>query len=331
MLIAGDIGGTKTLLALYTHAAGARAPVAQKQYASADYPSLEQMVAAFLAETGHRARSACFDVAGPVMGGRAKLTNLPWLLDEAGLAQTLGLEQAILLNDLKALAYAVPLLLPSELLALNPGRAEPQGTIAVVAPGTGLGEAFLVWDGARYVACSSEGGHADFAPGDAQQTALLGYLRQRFGHVSCERVCSGSGIPNLYEFLRDTGAAPEPADFAARLADAPDRTPLIVDAGVHAPADHPLCAGALDLFAAILAAEAGNFALKVLATGGVYLAGGMPLRMGDRLTRPDFMHAFAGKGRFAGLLGGVPVNVVLSTGAALLGAAQYGLDRLSAG
>ncbi len=331
MLIAGDIGGTKTLLALYTSEAGARAPIVQKQYPSADYASLEQIVAAFLAETGQHARSACFDVAGPVQGGRAKLTNLPWVLDETSLAQTLGLERAILLNDLKALAYAVPLLQTSELLSLNAGRAEPQGAIAVVAPGTGLGEAFLVWDGNRYVACSSEGGHADFAAADAQQAALLDYLRHRFGHVSCERVCSGSGIPNLYDFLRDSGHAPESPGLAARLAAAADRTPLIVDAALYAEADNPLCAAALDLFAAILAAEAGNLALKVLATGGVYLAGGMPLRVGNRLTRPGFMHAFAGKGRFAGLLGEVPVNVVLSTGAALLGAAQYGLDRLSAG
>lgn len=328
MLIAGDIGGTKTLLGLYTPEAGARAPVAQKEYHSAAFPGLEQMVRAFLAESGQRARAACFDVAGPVTGGRAKLTNLPWLLDEAALAQALGLRRAILINDLKAVAYAVPLLQPDELHVVNPGRAEPNGTVAVVAPGTGLGEAFLVWDGSRYVACSSEGGHADFAPGDDVQAALWQYLAARLGHVSCERVCSGSGIPNLYDFLRDAGHAPERPDLAARLAATHDRTPLIVDAASHGD---PLCAATLDLFVAILGAEAGNLALKVLATGGVYLAGGMSLRVGDRLDDPRFMRAFAGKGRFADLLGAVPVKVVLTPGAALLGAAQYGLDRLNEG
>ncbi len=328
MLIAGDIGGTKTLLGLYTPKAGARAPLAQKEYHSAAFPDLEHMIRAFLEETEQRPQSACFDVAGPVTGGRAKLTNLPWLLDEAKLAQAFGLRRAILINDLKAVAYAVPLLQPDELHVVNPGRAEPNGTVAVVAPGTGLGEAFLIWDGSRYVACSSEGGHADFAPADALQAALWQYLAARLGHVSCERVCSGSGIPNLYEFLRDAGHAPERPDLAARLAATHDRTPLIVGAALHGTPD-PLSAAALDLFVAILGAEAGNLALKVLATGGVYLAGGMALRVGNRLDEPRFMQAFAGKGRFADLLSAVPVNVVLATGAALLGAAQYGLDRLN--
>ncbi len=327
MLIAGDIGGTKTLLGLYEPDAGPRAPVALKEYHSAAYGSLEEIVQAFLADAGRPARAACFDVAGPVMQGRAQLTNLPWLLDEAGLAKALGLQDVVLLNDLKAMAYAVPLLRPDELHVVNPGQAEEHGTIAVVAPGTGLGEAFLVWDGSRYLACSSEGGHADFAPGDATEAALWQYLASRFGHVSCERVCSGSGIPNLYDFLRDSGHAPEQQELAARLAGATDRTPLIVDAGLGDPPD-PLSAAALDLFAAILGAEAGNLALKVLATGGVYLAGGMSLRVGDRLDRPSFMRAFAGKGRFANLLGAVPVRVVRTAGAALLGAAQYGLDQM---
>ena len=327
MLIAGDIGGTKTLLGLYEPDAGPRAPVKLKEYHSAAYGSLDEIVRAFLAEAGQQARAACFDVAGPVMQGRAKLTNLPWLLDEAELAETLGLPDVVLLNDLKAMAYAVPLLRPDELHVVNPGRAEEHGTIAVVAPGTGLGEAFLVWDGSRYLACSSEGGHADFAPGDAMQAALWQYLSARFGHVSCERVCSGSGIPNLYDFLRDSGHAPERPELAANLANAQDRTPLIVGAALADTPD-PLSVAALDLFAAILGAEAGNLALKVLATGGVYLAGGMPLRLGKRLDQPSFMQAFAGKGRFAGLLGGVPVKLVQTTGAALLGAAQYGLDRL---
>ena len=328
MLIAGDIGGTKTLLALYTHDAGARAPLVEKEYHSAAFPGLEQMAQAFLAETGRSARLACFDVAGPVVAGRAKLTNLPWVLDEQGLQRALGLERAILLNDLKALAYAVPRLLADELEVLNPGHVEPNGPIAVVAPGTGLGEAFLVWDGTRYIASSSEGGHADFAPADEMQADLWRHLASKFGHVSCERVCSGSGIPNLYGFLRDTGHASETVGFADRLAAVADPTPLIVQAGMEDAARNPLAAATLDLFVAILGAEAGNLALKVLATGGVYLAGGMPLRVRERLSDPRFLRAFAGKGRFADLLHGIPVRLVTTNRAALIGAALYGLDRL---
>ncbi len=327
MLIAGDIGGTKTLLALYTPDAGARAPVAEREYHSAAYADLRDMVRAFHDETGRTAEMACFDVAGPVVAGHARLTNLPWILDEEGLRRDLGFRRVMLLNDLKAIAYAVPTLLPDELHVLNPGRPEPHGPLAVVAPGTGLGEAFLVWNGSEYIACSSEGGHADFAPRDARQAELWGYLSERYGHVAYERVCSGSGIPNIYDFLRDAGHAAEPPGFAALLATAADRTPSIVQAGMTDPKGNPLCAAALDIFVSVLGAEAGNMALKVLATGGVYLAGGMPLRVLDRLGEGRFMRPFTEKGRFAELLKAIPVNVVTAR-AALIGAALYGLDRL---
>ncbi len=326
MLIAGDIGGTKTLLALYTPDAGARAPLVEREYHSAAYPDLQEMVRAFLAETGRTAEVACFDVAGPVTSGRARLTNLPWVLDEEGLRRDLGLKRVILLNDLKAIAYAVPRLRPDELHILNPGRPEPHGPLAVVAPGTGLGEAFLVWSGSEYIACSSEGGHADFAPGDAQQAELWRYLSKRYGHVAYERVCSGSGIPNIYDFLRDAGHAAESPEFATRLASAADRTPLIVQAGMTDPNGNPLSAAALDIFVSVLGAEAGNMALKVMATGGVYLAGGMPPRVLDRLGEGRFMRPFTGKGRLAELLQAIPVSVVI-TRAALIGAALYGLNR----
>jgi glucokinase len=284
-------------------------------------------VRAFLAETGRSTEVACFDVAGPVTSGRARLTNLPWVLDEEGLRRELGLKRVILLNDLKAIAYAVPRLRPDELHVLNPGRPEPHGPLAVVAPGTGLGEAFLVWSGSEYIACSSEGGHADFAPGDARQVELWRYLSKRYGHVAYERVCSGGGIPNIYDFLRDAGHAEEAPELAARLASAPDRTPLIVQAGMTDPNGNPLCAAALDIFVSVLGAEAGNMALKVMATGGVYLAGGMPPRVLDRLGEGRFMRPFTGKGRLSELLEVIPVNVVI-TRAALIGAALYGLDRL---
>ena len=210
MLLAGDIGGTKTLLALYTPATGARQPIAEAEFHSASYPGLDVVAREFLASVKGTADSACFDVAGPVIGGRARLTNLPWDVDEASLRQALGLQHVVLLNDLKAIAYAVPHLEPADLHVINVGKPEPNGPIAVVAPGTGLGEAFLVWSGNAYIACSSEGGHASFAPTDERQAGLRQYLAQRFGHVSIERVCSGLGIANVYDYLRDSDPASEP-------------------------------------------------------------------------------------------------------------------------
>jgi glucokinase len=327
MLLAGDIGGTKTLLALYAPAAGARQPVAETEFHSADYPGLDIMAREFLAREKRTADHACFDVAGPVIGGRAHLTNLPWDVEETALCQALGMRRVMLLNDLKAIAYAVPFLQPEDLHSINVGKPEPQGPIAVVAPGTGLGEAFLIWGGSSYIACSSEGGHASFPPTDERQAGLRQYLAHRFGHVSCERVCSGLGIANIYDYLRDADPASEPAAFAAALARAHDRTPLIAQAGLDDPSGNPLAAATLEIFVSILGDEASNLALKVLATGGVYLAGGIPIHVLPKLTDGRFMRAFVSKGRLSDPLANMPVHVVM-TRAALLGAAQYGLDQM---
>jgi glucokinase len=327
MLIAGDIGGTKTILALYRPESGARAPVAEAEFASADYRGLEPIVAAFLARSNQRAEVACFDVAGPVIGGRAYLTNLPWIVEEAALQRSLGLRRVTLLNDLKAVAYAAPRLLPMERRTINAGAPERNGPLAIIAPGTGLGEAFLIWDGLDYIACASEGGHASFAPADDRQSDMRRFLAKSFGHVSFERVCSGQGIANIYDFLRDANPGAEPPGFAARLALEEDRTPLIAEAAQQDPAGHPLCAQTLEMFVSVLGQEAGNLALKVLATGGVYLAGGIPPRLLPNLTDGRFMHAFSAKGRFGELLRAIPVHVVTAQ-AALLGAALYGLDEM---
>ena len=326
MLIAGDIGGTKTLLALYVPEAGARQPIAQAEFHSANYANLDDIVREFIAQVQRPVEAACFDVAGPVIHRRAHLTNLPWVLDEEAMQQALGLKQVTLLNDLKAVAYAVPHLLPEDVHTINEGRAEPFGPMAVIAPGTGLGEAFLIWDGNEYIACSSEGGHADFAPTDDTQAALWRHVANRYGHVANERVCSGSGLPNIYDFLRDRDPASEPPDFAAALAQAPDRTPLIVRAALEDPAN-TLCAATLEMFVSILGAEAGNLALKVLATGGVYLGGGIPPRILSHLDSGRFMPAFVAKGRFTDLLTKIPVKVITNQ-AALLGAALYRLNRI---
>jgi glucokinase len=328
MLIAGDIGGTKTLLALYGQEADPRNPVAEMEFHSASYGTLDELVMEFMAKVGRRAEAACFDVAGPVLDGHARLTNLPWVIEQEQLRRSLGLKNVTLLNDLKAVAYAVPHLLPEETHTVNAGKPQDHGPIAVIAPGTGLGEAFLIWDGTRYIACSSEGGHADFAPRDETQAALWSYLFRRFGHVAYERICSGSGLPNIYDFLRDTGRMPESPAFAATLAAATDRTPLIVQAALEDPTN-ALCRAVLDMFIASLGAEAGNLALKVVATGGVYLAGGIPPRILPQLDAGRFMRAFADKGRFATLLGDIPVKVITNQ-VALLGAALYGLDQLRA-
>ena len=329
MLIAGDIGGTKTLLALYSIERGPRRAVAEAEYRSAEYAGLEPMVEEFLARNDARATVACFDVAGPVIGGRARLTNLPWVLEEEALRSRLGLRSAALLNDLQAIAQAVPQLRGDEMQRVKPGQARPRGAIAVVAPGTGLGEAFLVWNGSAYLACSSEGGHADFAPADELQVELLRHMRTRHDHVSYERLCSGMGLSDIYDFLRDSARAPEPAEFAARLAQAHDRTPLIVEAALGDPAGNALCTMTLQTFVSILGAEAGNLGLKVLATGGVYLAGGLPPRMIAMLANERFTRAFVNKGRFTELMQAMPVHVIV-TRAALLGAAIHGLQLLQA-
>ncbi len=326
MLIAGDIGGTKTLLALYAPETGARKPIVQTEFHSADYNSLDTMVRAFITQNKHPVQIACFDVAGPVIGGRAHLTNLPWVLDERAMQTALGLKRVTLLNDLKAMAYAVPHLLPDDVQTINEGRTEPQGPMALVAPGTGLGEAFLIWNGAAYIACSSEGGHADFGPADETQAALWRHVADRYGHVARERVCSGSGLPNIYDFLRDSGREPEPAAFAASLAGVSDRTPAIVQAALQDPSN-TICTATLDLFVSILGAEAANLALTVMSTGGLYLGGGIPPRIIAHLQDGRFMRAFINKGRFADFLNKVPVKVI-TTQAALLGAALYGLDQI---
>jgi glucokinase len=328
MLLVGDIGGTKTSLALYSGEHGPFGPAAEATYPSAQYTGLDVMVRDFLSEIGGAADSACFGVAGPVVEGRATITNLPWVLDESELAAALGTPSVRLLNDLTAIACALPFLSSEELHTLNAGDPAPKGALAVIAPGTGLGEAFLTWDGARYLPQPSEGGHASFAPVSSTQVELLRYLFGRFAHVSSERVCSGSGIPNIYAFLRDSGQAPEPAWLAMQIAAAPDPTPVIVRAALETPQPDALCMATLETFVTILGAEAGNLALKVLATGGVYLGGGIPPRLLRLLEHPAFLETFRGKGRMADLLDRVPVHVILNPKAALLGAACWGFGLI---
>jgi glucokinase len=326
MLLAGDIGGTKTDLGIFSNEAGPHAPLFQAEVHSADYPSLQALAQEFLTKANMSVGRACFDVAGPVIDGRVKTTNLPWVIDEVSLAKDLNLRSVHLMNDLEAVARAIPILRTSDVRTLNVGRPVAKGAIGIIAPGTGLGESFLTWDGSSYVAHSSEGGHADFAPTDERQIGLLRHMLKRFDHVSVEHVCSGIGIPHIYEYLRDIEHVPETPEVARLIVSAKDPSAVIIASAVDPHKPSELCAAAIDVFVSILASEAANLALKVFASGGVYLAGGIPMHALKALQGPRFMESFKRKGRFMELMERIPIHVVI-TRAALIGAAAYGLER----
>ncbi len=302
MILAGDIGGTNTRLALVGD--DPRAPAALEIYPSTDYASLEEIVRAFLAAHPAEPAAACFGVAGPVRDGHVRVTNLAWPVDGASLAAVLGLGRVLLLNDLEANAWGIAALEPDDFHVLNEGRPDAQGNAAVCSAGTGLGEAGLYWDGERHHAFACEGGHTDFAPLDEAQKGLRDFLARDYGHVSYERVCSGIGLVNVYRYL--AGGCDLSAGEISRLALAgTDETAV----------------ASLDLMVSIYGAEAGNLALKLMATRGVYLGGGIPPRILPKLEEGSFMRAFTDKGRFVDLLAGMPVRVILNDRTALMGAA----------
>ncbi len=325
-VLAGDLGGTNTRLAIVSSDRGPRRPLARRDFRSREHESLEELVSAFLSPLRLPVDRAAFGVAGPVVHGRATITNLPWVIDTARLQAALDLSSLVLVNDVQALAYALRVLDVEDLRTLNRGDPVPSGTMAVIAPGTGLGEAFVIWEGQQCHAYASEGGHTDFGPTDSRQAGLLQYLHTRFDHISYERVCAGQGISSIYAYLKESGVAEEPRWLAERLEAADDPTPIIVAAALHERVS-VLCRMTLEMFAAVLAAEAGNLALKVLALGGVYLGGGIPRRILPVLEQPQFMTAFQRKGRLAPLLARIPVHVIVNSDAGLLGAAAYGLDH----
>lgn len=327
MLLAGDIGGTKTHLALYTAERGPRGALFDATFPSKDFVNLESIIQQFLLNREERVTRATFGVAGPVEGEDATATNLPWIIRAGRLREILGVDQVDLLNDLEAAAYAVPFLLPEETHLLNDARPLPHAPIGIIAPGTGLGEAYLTWNGSRYQAHASEGGHTDFGPTNPLEMDLLRYMSKRLDHVSYEWVCSGRGIPNLYAYLKDTGIAPEPPWLAQQLQTASDPTPVIVTAALN-HATHPceLAVETMQMFVSILGAQAGNLALTLGAWGGIFVGGGIPPRILPLLGDKHFMQSFLNKGRFTRVLIRVPVRVILVRNAGLLGLAHYGLD-----
>lgn len=322
--LAGDVGATKTVLALFPIGSKLDKPSREATYANRDYDGFESIVDSFLSGGGGPIERACLAVAGPVSGTRVRLTNLLWEIDAQQIGARFGLERVLLINDLEGIARSIPYLSPLDLLTLHPGERDPHGPIAVIAPGTGLGEAYLTWNGERYEAHPSEGGHVDFAPADDLQSELLAFLHEELEHVSVERVSSGSGIPNIYRFLRDRRGMEEPPELAAELAGLEDPTPRIVSAAVASKCT--LCVETLRAFVSILGTEAGNLALKLLATGGIYLGGGLPPRILPFLQDERFVEVIRAKGRYEQLLERIPVHVILNPRAALLGAAQRALQ-----
>ena len=324
MILAGDIGGTHTRLAFFDPDESLPKVAVEEIFPSRDFPNLDTIVRQFRASHDLNVTQACFGVAGAVKHGRCEATNLPWVVDAKVLAQELGLATVGLMNDLEANAHGIAVLKPTDFVTLNGGEADAEGQAALISAGTGLGEAGLYWDGQHYHPFASEGGHTDFAPSNELQIELLRYLLLQFERVSWERVLSGPGLYNLYKFLRDTGRGTEP-DWLAEELRHQDPPTVITQSALAAKSD--LCTAAVDLLLYLYGAEAGNLALKLRATGGVFVGGGIAPRLIKTLQNsPLFMSAFVAKGRMRSLLEAIPVRVILNDKTALLGAAKWAMQ-----
>jgi glucokinase len=318
MILAGDVGGTKTSLALFQREAQGLLRRRMATYRSSEHAGLDPILRDFLGD-GAGVERACIGAAGPVEDGRCRLTNLDWEVDEASLRRTLGVRDAYIINDLQAMASSLPFLQESDRAMIQTG-ADSQGNMAVLAAGTGLGEGFLVGHGAGYLPLASEGGHVDFAPRDEREMRLHAFLRAKHGRVSVERVLSGPGLQEIYRFLREEEGMAEETGIAAEVAGTEPQRAIVR----HGLAGGPgACAEALRIFCSLYGAEAGNLVLQYLATGGVYLGGGIAPAILPALRRGEFLAAFLDKGRMRNLLSRVPVMVILDPAAPLLGAASF--------
>lgn len=357
MILAGDIGGTKTHLALFEWKMERVAPVREETYHSADYQSLEDILEEFLnrpepepdtssleieeaGDSGGAAAeeeapvrpllidAACIGVAGPVIDNRCRTTNLPWIIDGPAIGERFNIANVRLLNDLEATAYGILLLRDDEVFVLNAGTPpKKRQALALIAAGTGLGESILFWNGTKYQPMPSEGGHADFAPNSDSEIELLRHLRGSYLHVSYERVLSGPGLHAIYDYLRDTKKN-EPTWLAEKIK-VEDPPATIAQAGLSGKVE--IAKQALDLFASIYGAEAGNLALKALSLDGVYVGGGIAPKLIEKLKDGTFMRSFTNKGRYKRLMSTIPVKVVLNSKTALLGAASVAGSMVAAG
>jgi glucokinase len=324
MILAGDVGGTKVHLALYDFIDGKLEYSRDQRFPAKNYSGLEEIVREFLGAL--KVTAACFGVPGPVRDGRLRLTNLPWTLDSRELSTSLSINHVFLINDLEANGYGVAELGADQIYTLSEGDPSQIGNRALIAAGTGLGEALLIWDGRRHTPYPSEGGHADYAPRNEDEIDLLRFLKQKYnGRISYERIISGMGLTSIYEFLREVRGVEEPAWLAERIAAVDDPNAIITEFALAAKSE--ICEKALDMFVSAYGAEAGNMALKLLSVGGVYVGGGIAPKILEKLKDGTFMKAFADKGRLSQLLINMPVRVILDSRAALLGAAAYAEAR----
>lgn len=327
-VLAGDIGGTKTILEVFDQTVFAqgrlkRGPYiaeVQQVYASKDYPTFESLVSSFVNEHMIRCDRACFGIAGPVTKHQARTTNLPWIIEAASVQKILGGASVSLLNDVQANAYGVLCLSDSDISVIHPGQEIEEGNIAIISPGTGLGEAGIIWSNSQYQAFASEGGHSTFAPQNALQYELANDLDKQFGHVSWERVLSGPGLVNIYAFLKKKRGLPEPEWLSQEFQ---RNDPAVVISQTALLNKFPVCVEALELFVQFLGAEAGNWALKLMAVGGVYLGGGIPPKILQAIQSPGFRQAFLDKGRMQSILENIPIKMIMNSRAALLGAGYY--------
>jgi glucokinase len=326
MILAGDIGGTKTNLALFEQGAGGElSKKEERKFASNDYAGLETVIREFMNGRELPIEAGAFGVAGPVIDGVSRITQLPWIISSASLRDCLGTSNVWVINDLEATAYGVPSLKEEQLVTLHEGRGERGGNIAIIAAGTGLGEAALIWDGARYHAMASEGGHVDFAPRNELEIELLRYLLTKKHRISYERILSGPGLVNVYNFFKERGLAEEPEWLRVEMESSDDAARTISQAALAGRAE--ICVKALNLFVCIYGAQAGNLALTVKATGGVFVGGGIAPKIIEKLRDGHFVEAYRDKGRLSHLVEGAHVAVIMEPKTALMGAASYASAR----
>jgi len=329
MILAGDIGGTHTRLAAFESEGNKLQLAVERIYNSQEHSGLAEIVRDFVSREGVAVHRACFGVAGPVRAGRSKISNLPWTIDSRELAQQLRLTSVGLINDLEAYAYGIDALESKDFITIHEGSPDAEGNMAVISAGTGLGQAGLYWDGFRHHPFACEGGHTDFAPRNDLEIELLQYLLRRFGRVSYERILSGPGIRNLYDFLRDTRKAEEPAWLKDQIAESHDSPALISQLAMDKKA--PICEQALNVFVEVYGAETGNCALKFMSLCGIYIGGSIAAKIVSKMQEPMFMEAFLDKGRMRDLLQYMPVKIVLNDDSGILGAARSALIQKAFG